>query len=68
MSQVTYESRYNGNTKNKAEIKSARDLKNVHNFAGNLAEGLGSGRERCWSYVSIYENTPKKLPHLSPKS
>ena len=26
---------------------------------GNSAEGLGSGRERCWGYVSIFENTLK---------
>ena len=34
----------------------------------NPAEGLGSRRERCWGYVCIYENTPEKLLHLSPKS
>ena len=27
-------------------------------FAGNSAESLGSRRECCWGYVSIYENTP----------
>ena len=27
-----------------------------------------SRREHCWGYISIYENTPKKLPHLPPKS
>ena len=26
---------------------------------GNSADGLGSGRERCWGYVAIFENTPK---------
>ena len=26
---------------------------------GNLAEDLGSRRECCWGYVSIFENTPK---------
>ena len=26
---------------------------------GNSAECLGSGRERCWGNVSIFENTPK---------
>ena len=34
---------------------------------GKSAEGLGSKRERCWGYISIFDNTPKKLPHLSPK-
>ena len=38
------------------------------NFAGNSGEGLGSRRVHCWGYVSVYENAPKKLLHLSPKS
>ena len=37
-------------------------------YVENSAEGLQSRRECCWGYVSIFENTPKKLPHLSPKS
>ena len=37
-------------------------------FAGNLQEGHGSRREHCWDYVSVFENTSKKLLHLSPKS
>ena len=41
-------------------------LKFTH-FAGNSAEGLASWRECCWGYVYIYENIPKKFPHLSPK-
>ena len=36
-------------------------------FAGNSAEGLSSRREHCWSYKSIYENTPRKFLHLSPE-
>ena len=64
---------YNDNTKrpNPQEIQlwilgiSAREF--TH-FAGNSAEGLGSRRERCWGYISVYENIPKKLLHLSPKS
>ena len=36
-------------------------------FAGNSAEGLGSKREDCWGYVSIFENTLRKVPHLSLK-
>ena len=34
------------------------------NLPENSAESLGSRTERCWGYVSIYENTPKKLPQL----
>ena len=37
-------------------------------FAGNSTESLGSRRKRCWDYISVFENTPKKLLHLSPKS
>ena len=37
-------------------------------FAGNSAEGLGSMREHPCGCLSIFENTPKKLMHLSPKS
>ena len=37
-------------------------------FAGSSAEGRGSRRERCWRYVSVYEKSPKKWLHLSPKS
>ena len=37
-------------------------------YVGNSAERLKSRRECCWGYVSIFENTPKKLPHVSPKS
>ena len=51
-----------------AERKLAGDLKNLHVLPQNSAEGLGSRRQRCWCFVSVYENTPKKLPHLPPKS
>ena len=60
---------YNGNTK-RPKLKenqlgiigiSAREF--TH-FAGNSAEGLGSRRECCCGYVSIYENTLQKLPQL----
>ena len=37
-------------------------------FAGNSPEGLGSRREHRWDYVSLFENMPKKLLHLSPES
>ena len=53
--------------KAKAEIKSGRNLKNLSIFPEDLAEGIGSRRKRWWGYVSIYDNTPKKLPHLPPK-
>ena len=37
-------------------------------FTGNSPEGLRSRKEHCWDYVSVFENMPKKLLHLSPKS
>ena len=48
----------------KAVRKSARDLKNLCILPKNWTEGLSSWRECYWGYVSIYENTPKKLPQL----
>ena len=41
---------------------SAKDLKNLYILLKNLAEGLGSRREHCWSYiVSAFENRTKNL-------
>ena len=56
---------YNGNTKrtrskeNQLGILGISSREFTH-FAGNSAEGLGSRRERCWDYVSVFENTLKK--------
>ena len=44
---------------------SSREL--MH-FAGNSADDIGSKREHCSDNVSVFENPPKKLLHLSPKS
>ena len=49
----------------KATRKSARDLKNLHILPANSVEGLRFRRERCWGYISTYENTPKSY-HISP--
>ena len=32
---------------------------------GNSADGFGSRKEHCRDYVSIFENTPKNLQHLT---
>ena len=37
-------------------------------FVGNSADVLGTKREHCCDNVSVFENLPKKLLHLSPKS
>ena len=64
---------YNDNTKrpklkeNQLEILGISSKEFTY-FAGNSVEGFGSRRERCWDYVSVFGNTPKKLLHLSRKS
>ena len=52
---------YNGNTKrpnpkeNELGILGISSREFTHS-PGNSAEGLGSRRERCWGYVTIFEN------------
>ena len=64
---------YNDNTKrpkpkeNQPGILGISSREFTH-FAHISAEGLGARRERCWDYVSVFENMPRKLLHLSPKS
>ena len=63
---------YNDNTKrpkpkeNQLGILGISSREFTH-FPGNSVEGLGSRRECYWDYVSVFENMPKKLLHLSPK-
>ena len=53
---------YNNNIKGQTPRYSARDRKNLRILLENLAEGLGSREEQCWSYVvSAFENTTKNL-------
>ena len=64
---------YHNNTKRSKPEKNQPGILEIParefmHFAGNSAEGLGSRREHCWSYISIYENTPKKFLHNSCKS
>ena len=61
---------YNKNSKrpkleeNQLGILEISSIKFTH-FAENSAEGLRSRREHCWGYVSVLENTLKKvLPTL----
>ena len=64
---------YNGKTKqskskeNKLGILGISSREFMH-FAGNSVEALWSGRECCCGYISVFENTPKKLSQLSPKT
>ena len=64
---------YNDNTKKPKPKENQRGILGISSrefthFAGNSAEGLGPRRECCWDYVFVFENMPKKLLHLSPKS
>ena len=66
--QVTYESMIRGKHKKTKVVRySARDYKNVHILRENSAGCLGSRRERCCGYVSVYENSPEKFLHVPPK-
>ena len=64
---------YNDNTKrpkskeNQLGILGISSREFMH-FAGNSAYGLGPKREHCCDNVSVFENLPKKLLHLFPKS
>ena len=55
---------YNDNTKkpkpkeNQLGILGISSREFTHSV-GNSAKGLRSGRQRCWDYKSIFENTPK---------
>ena len=37
-------------------------------FTGKLSRGPRVQERVLWDYISVYENTPKKLPHLHPES
>ena len=64
---------YNDNTKKPKPKKNKLGIfgissREFRHYVGNSAEGLQSKRERCWDYISLFEDTTKKLLHLSPKS
>ena len=50
--------------KAKAARYSAGNLKNLPILPKNSAKGLRPSRELGWGYISVYENTPKKLPQI----
>ena len=55
--------RYNGNTKRPKLQDTQLGILGI--LPENVAEGLGSRREH---YISVSENIPETLPHLSHKS
>ena len=64
---------YNDNTKRPKLKENQRGILGISSrefmhFAGNSADGIGSKREHCCDNVSVFQNPPKKLLHLSPKS
>ena len=63
--QVTYESKI-WQKKAKVTRYSTSDLKTLHILPENAAGALRSRRECCRGYVSVYENTPEKLPQSFP--
>ena len=67
MSQIYNNTKRPKPKENQLGILEVSSMEFMH-FAGNSAQGLGSRREHFRRHVSIFENTPKKLPHLSPKS
>ena len=62
--------RNNDNTKRQKPKENQLGIfKKFTHFAGKFSKRPGfQERESCWGYISIYESTPKKLPHLSPKN
>ena len=48
-------------TQKSQNCNSARDLKDLRILLENSARGLGSWRECCCGYASVFENTPEKL-------
>ena len=59
----------NGNTQRLKLQDTQLGILKVYAFCWkNSAEDLGSSRECCWVYLSVYENTPEKFLHLPPKS
>ena len=54
--------------KAKVERKSARDIKNLRILPKKFSRRPQAQERALHGYVSIYENTPKKLPHLPSRS
>ena len=42
-------------------LSSAGDLVNLRTLLKNSAGGLRYRRQRCWGYVSVFQNTPENL-------
>ena len=65
---VTYEKRYTDNTKRPKPKENQLGIIKIYAFCQKLQQMTSGPGERCWCYVSIYENAPQKLPHLPVKS
>ena len=58
--------RYNNNTKRPKPKENQLGILKIYAFCQEIQQNTAGPRERCWCYVNIYENAPKKLPHLPP--
>ena len=56
--------RYNDNATPKLE----ENQLGSYSFCWKVKQRASGREECCWGYMSIYENAPKKLQHLPPKS
>ena len=60
--------RYNNNTKRPRPKENQLGILKIYTFWQKIQQKTSGPGEPCWCYVSIYENAPKKLPHLPHKS
>ena len=60
--------RYNDHTKRPKPKENQLGILKIYAFCQKIQQKTSGPGERCWYYVSIYENAPKKLlplPHES---
>ena len=60
--------RYNDNTKRPKPKENQLGILKIYAFCQKIQQKTSGPGEHCWCYISIYENAPKKLLHLTPKS
>ena len=60
--------RYNDNTKRPKPKENQLGILKIYAFCQKIQQKTSGPGERCWCYISIYENAPKKLLHLTPKN
>ena len=58
--------RYNGNTERPKLKENQSAILKIYAFCQKNQQMVSGPGWSCWGYVSIYENTAKKLLHLFP--